>query len=225
MAINWMLHEYGYPPLPLATVVGHVGKGAENLVARCLEEYGHRLEGDPGSGGPPSLRVPVGPHPGTVAEALALFERHYTDHLTDETRVYPGVANLIQELAGEGRRMAVVSNKPERFSRDILRHLQLDSCFVTVVGGETLPTRKPSPEPLLHAIAVCRSRESTSSAAKAAMIGDTWIDAVAARAAGVPVILVGWGLGDRKTAREAGPDAWVESTEALRALLVPRAAN
>ena len=230
-AINRMLADYGYAPLPVPVVVGHIGKGAQNLVARCLEEYGHRLEGDAAadtaarSGDTATSPGDSAGGPGdSVADALSTFERHYAAHLMDQTEVYPGVGTLLRELARAGRRMAVVTNKPERFSRDILDRLGLVSCFVTVVGGETLPVRKPAPEPLWYAIRACgRERAPVSSAAdlsrSAVMLGDTWIDAGAARAAGLPVILVGWGLGDREKARASEPNAWVETVEELRELL------
>ncbi|MEZ4649906.1 MAG: HAD hydrolase-like protein [Candidatus Eisenbacteria bacterium] len=267
-AINRMLADYGYSPLGLAIVVGHIGKGAQNLVARCLEEYGHRLEGDPGwtgtdsapFGASPTGAVTVdeigsaaGPHVGvpkvggldkpgdTVAAALGVFERHYAAHLLDETTVYAGVADLLRDLSNAGREMAVVSNKPEGFCRDILDRLELSPYFHVVVGGETLPRRKPAPDPIWYAIEKCthpnRSPVSTSSAttasteavlgplegsrgnACAVMIGDTWIDTEAARAAGIPAILVGWGLGDRDLARASAPDAWAEDATVLRQLL------
>lgn len=250
-AVNRMLAEYGWPPLPVPVVVGHIGKGAQNLVARCLEEYGHRLAGDGGAPPVPAsapVPVPTSVHgvrgvaraaseenrpEDTVAAALAVFERHYAAHLMDETEVYPGVAGLLQDLARAGRRMAIVTNKPEGFSREIVDRLGLGGCFQAIVGGETLAVRKPAPEPLWHATRlVLELGESTATVdagprsgakpdwrAAAVMVGDTWIDAEAARAAGVPVILVGWGLGDRQRARAAAPDVWVESAAELGEVL------
>ena len=207
-----MLADYGYPPLPVPTVVGHIGKGAQNLVARCLEEYGYRLDGDPGwtgeSGAPPG---------DTVAAALHVFEGHYAAHLLDETEVYGGVEELLRDLAHAGRGMAIVSNKPEGFCRDILDQLGLAGYFRIVVGGEALPKRKPAPDPIWHAIQACTGRSAED--ALAVMIGDTWIDTEAARAAGIPAVLVGWGLGDRELARSSGPDAWAEDAPTLRQLL------
>ncbi len=213
-AINGMLKEYGYPVLETDVVVGHVGRGARNLVTRCLEERGHSLAD--GS---------------ETDQALAVFDQHYDRNLLATTTPYPGIWELIWRLADRGQRMAVVTNKPEGFSRKILDGLDLSACFQAVVGGDTLPTHKPDPQPLNFARRQCRAsgfRGSSGSPGtpgsaeprdETIMIGDTWIDGESARAAGVSAILVGWGLGDRDRARQAYHDSWAETVEELAALL------
>ncbi len=199
-SINLLLKDYGYPPLSCETVVSHIGRGARNLVARCLEEYDHILTSE-----------------SDHDDALDTFEKHYRAALIVDTFVYPTISDTLHTLAASGRRMALVTNKPELPSIEILELLGLSSCFFTVVGGDTLPARKPDPAPLLLAMERCSvDRE------RVIMIGDTSIDTVSARRAGVLACGVGWGLGDREAARNADPDWWIEEPSTLSEMLLQK---
>jgi len=193
-----MLDEYGYGALPRDTVISHIGWGARNLVERCFEEYGHGL-----------------PTPADRAAALATFSKHYRAGLVVETVVYPTLTETLHTLAATGCPMALVTNKPEEPSVGILELLGLSSCFETVIGGDTLPTRKPDPAQLLLAIERCQADPD-----RVVMIGDASVDVEAARHAGVSACGVGWGLGDREAARNAGPDWWIEEPETLSEILL-----
>jgi len=198
-AVNRMLREYGHAPLPDDTVVGHVGKGARNLVRQCLEERGHTLALE-----------------SEVEEALGRFNRHYSDCLLDTSRPYPGIEALVAELARAGRPMAVVTNKPQSFSDRILQELDLAPHFRFVLGEGILPARKPDPAPLLHALEKCARGTPPSDAV---LIGDSWVDVRAARNAGMPCCGVAWGLGSPQEALDEGPDWWVRDAHELRELL------
>lgn len=199
-SVNWMLREYGYTKLPVENVSHHIGRGARNLVARSLEERGH----------PPLTSD-------EVDRALAVFQRHYAEHLLDHSAPYDGIRVLLETLTARGRTMAVVTNKPEHFSREILTGLDLLKCFRTLVGDSTTPYRKPDPRPLLHALALC---DPNAIPADAIMIGDSEIDVLAARNAGIAVVGCGWGLGPLGALREAGPDWFFAEPSELAAGLV-----
>ena len=198
-AVNRMLGDYGYEVLPEEAVISHVGKGVRNLVTRCLEERGHTLSTE-------EERV----------DAMASFGRHYRDCLLDTTHPYPGIPELLADLADAGRRMAVVTNKPQHFSDRILDALDLRRHFGFVLGEGLLLARKPDPEPLLFALERC---DPHAAASRAVLIGDSWVDVRAARNAQMRSCAVAWGLGVPQEARDERPDWWVESVPQLRDLL------
>ncbi len=151
--------------LALAEVRSFVGEGARRLVARGLLAAG--LASDP-------------------EEAVPLFMARYSHHLLDTTGFYPGIEGLLERLSD--RRLAVLSNKPGRFSREILAGLGAAGRFFRVVGGDDAP-RKPDPSGLLGLL-----REAGVSPEEAVLVGDSAIDVRTARAASIPAIGVTWGL-------------------------------
>jgi phosphoglycolate phosphatase len=166
-AINRMRAERGLPPLPLEAVVMMVGEGARLLVERTL-----------GPGVPSE----------EVDRALARYLEHYRDVCLDETQPYPGIEEMLAELAGRYP-LALLSNKGEALSREILAGLGLARFFREILGGDTLPTRKPDPAGL-HALA---DRLGVP-LERLLLVGDTWIDAETAHNAGCAFALVEWGF-------------------------------
>jgi phosphoglycolate phosphatase len=199
-AVNRMLVVYELPVLPVETVISHVGKGARNLVTRCLEERGIRL--------------------GSTADvdlALSRFDACYSECLLERTVAYPGIPELLADLARAGRRMAVVTNKPQHFSDRILESLEIAMHFGFVLGEGILPQRKPDPQPLLLALSKVGPGVEPASAV---MIGDSWVDVRAARNAGMDCCGVAWGLGVPQEALDEAPRWWATSVAELRALLL-----
>ncbi len=166
-AINRMRGELGLPPIPLAAVVTMVGEGARLLVERAL-----------GPGFPPDQ----------VDAALARYLRHYEEVCLDETAAYPGVEEMLVALAGRYP-LALLSNKGEALSRKILDGLGLSRFFAEILGGDSLPTRKPDPAGLR----VLAERLGFP-LARLLLVGDTWIDAETAHNAGCAFALVEWGF-------------------------------
>ncbi|MBF0628115.1 MAG: phosphoglycolate phosphatase [Magnetococcales bacterium] len=171
-AMNHVLALHDREPLPLERVRHLVGHGARALLARGL--HGDQAE------------APVDDP--RFEAAVQAFLAYYKDHLTDHSHPFPEVVEVLENLAGQGFAMAVVTNKPEALSRAMLEQLHLDRFFSVVVGGETLPTRKPDPLPLHHALA-----QLQVPAPLGVMIGDSETDHLAARNAGLPVILCTYG--------------------------------
>ena len=124
------------------------------------------------------------------AEDVATFREILAATPPDPGSIYPGVAEALHRLATNGRPMAIVTNKPERLSQLLLDQLGLARFFGAVIGGDTLSVSKPDPAPLHHALAVLGAAHD-----KALMIGDSIVDAGAARAAGLPFALFESGYG------------------------------
>lgn len=175
-AINRLRASYRLAELPIDVVVGMVGKGARNLVANALD-LERQLEGAP-------------PLAGEIAldEAFPRFLALYDQILLDGTRPYPGIPELLARLAARIP-LAVLTNKPERSSRRLLEALGLAPHFKALIGGDTLPSRKPDPAGLRHL-----AEQLGVQPAETLLVGDSTIDAATAEAAGCPFALVAWGF-------------------------------
>jgi phosphoglycolate phosphatase len=167
-ALAATLREIGAPALPSAAVRGMIGDGTPALVARALAARGL----------PASL----------LDERLARFMALYEAAPVARSRPYPGVTETLAALRGDGRRLAVCTNKPQQAALAVLRGLALDGFFAAVVGGDVLAVKKPDPAHLRAAIAALGAAQG-----EAVMIGDNEHDVAMAKAAGVPVILVRYG--------------------------------
>ncbi|MGY6634976.1 MAG: phosphoglycolate phosphatase [Alkalilacustris sp.] len=162
-AANAVLAAEGLAPLTLSQTRGFIGAGAPVFVERMA-----------------AATLPR-PDPTRTARMLAAFIDRYEGAVT-LTRVYPGVVDALEAMAEAGWRLALCTNKPILPTRSVLAHLGLDRFFPVVVGGDTLPVRKPDPAPLHHAIAALGGGATT-------YVGDSETDAETARAAGVPFAL------------------------------------
>lgn len=174
--------------------------GIAEAVNRTLRDLGHRGEEEHvvrswiGDGARLLLRRALD-HAGTVVadgdrfeDAYTLLMRHYGDSLPLQARAYPGAGDALRGLRAHGIRVALCTNKPERFIAPLLDALQWSDLFDAIVGGDTLAERKPHPAPLLHI-----AREFGVDATRCLMVGDSKTDADAAHAAGMPLVLVDYG--------------------------------
>ncbi|MBE2277596.1 MAG: HAD-IA family hydrolase [Rhodobacteraceae bacterium] len=129
----------------------------------------------------------------------------YGDAIAVHTRLYPGATAAIEALRGTGHAVAICTNKPEALADRLLQVLGVRSLFAALIGADTLPTRKPDPEPYRQAVA-----RAGGTLARSMLVGDTETDLRTARAAGVPVALVGFGPEGAEIAR-LSPDALLHS--------------
>jgi phosphoglycolate phosphatase len=129
--------------------------------------------------------------PNLVRRCLTEFRRHYAEVNGRHTRIYPGIPETLAALRAQGRRLAVVTNKAEAFTLPLLERMGMAAHFDAVVSGDTLPVKKPDPAVLFHACALLGVQTS-----RTVMIGDSANDALAARAAGMPVLLVTYGYSE-----------------------------
>lgn len=165
-AANRLRRDYGLPPLAEATVGTMVGEGARVLVDRALAPI------------PPDL---------DRSRALARFLAHYAAVCTVATRPYDGVEEL---LAVASRRwpLALLTNKPIAMTRALVEALDWGRFFRVVIGGDSLPYRKPDGRGLLAVAAALESAPATT-----LLVGDSRIDAETARAAGTQFVWAEWG--------------------------------
>jgi phosphoglycolate phosphatase len=202
--LNLLLEREGLPTLPTEQAASLIGAGARALIARGFEAAGLELT----------------PH--RHEELFQDFILHYGENLCVETRLFPGVVEALDALAGEGYLMAVCTNKFAGQSVRLLEELGVAERFAAICGRDSFPWFKPDPRHLTMTIEQARGDRS-----RAVMIGDSLTDIATARAAEIPVVAVPFGYTDRPV-HELGPDRVIEHfdelREAVRALLADRAA-
>jgi phosphoglycolate phosphatase len=196
-AARRMLAELGEATRTDAEISAFVGKGIPVMVERALTVG----------------RVPV--TPARLEQGIAAFMRHYDVTNGMLTVAYPGVMETLPLLRARGLKMGCVTNKAEAFIGPLLEKLGLLQCMDCIVGGDTLTKRKPDPEPLWYACeSVGVSRE------EALMVGDSGNDALCARRAGIPVLLMTYGYNEGVSVDTVDCDGLLSSFTELLPLLV-----
>lgn len=188
---NHVRAGFDLPPLALPAVRGLIGDGARTLLARALHE---RL---PAASPERELRLDA---------AFASYLDHHAAQCTVHARLYPGVREYLLARRAAGHALAVVTNKPERFAVPLVQHLGLHELLPVVIGGDTLPQKKPDPAPLR--LALQRLGVPRELATAAVMIGDGVQDLRAGKAAGLRTIGCLFGYGDPAALRAEGACAF-----------------
>ncbi len=170
-----------------------------------------------GNGAPVLIRRAMGPQApeAEVERALAYFLSYYREHMLDNTVLYPGVQEGLDRLRQTGIAMAVLTNKPVRFSQALIEGLGVGPCFFRVYGGNSFNQKKPHP----IGIDTLREEAGGTSAEQTLMIGDSAVDVLTARNAGVPCCGVTWGL-QPDSVRAERPDLLVDRMEELTAYVL-----
>lgn len=194
-AMNAVLAAEGRPAVSPDAVRQMVGHGA-----RALIERGMAATGAPAAAA-------------DMPRLVEMFLAHYRAHIADGSRAFTGVEAALDALAAQGCLMGVCTNKPEALAIDLLDRLGLLARFGAVLGADSVPARKPDPGHYRATVA-----RLGGDLARSVMVGDSDTDFRTARAAGVPVILVTFGY-TPVPAAELGPDALIESFDALGAAL------
>ena len=187
-AVNATLRYMDREPLTNERVYSYVGNGAPVLVRRALGEGATDAE---------------------VAKALEFFLSFYADHDLDYTRLYPGVRETLDRLRDAGKRMAVLTNKPVRMSRHIVDGLGVAPYFFQVYGGNSFETKKPDPMGVEALRKEARAPRETT-----LMVGDSSVDVLTARNAGIPCCCVTYGFQPESLADPA-PDRLIDRMEQL----------
>ena len=184
--VNAMRSKRGLAPVEPAQVRPHVSKGARGMICSAF-------------GMTPD-------HPDFMAMREEFLDIYGQEPCID-TVLFPGMDALLDSLEADGIAWGVVTNKFERFARPILDALGIARRAATIVGGDTCPRPKPFPDPLLFAAGRMALAPETI-----LYVGDDERDVQAARAAGMPVIVAGYGyLGDGTPPTEWDADAIVQS--------------
>lgn len=166
-ALNRVRQEEGLPLVPLETLRPYTSQGVRGL-----------------------LRAGMGIEP-DHADYAALAERvlsHYQQNVCEQTTLFPGIADVLDELDARGIPWGVVTNKHSRFTAPLVAALDIARRAACVVSGDTAARPKPAPDPLLHA---CKACEVDS--ARCLYVGDDRRDVDAGHAASMRTIAVGWG--------------------------------
>lgn len=189
ITINRMRADLGLGPITLDTAISFVGKGAENLVRQSI-----------------GVDFSASEVESRFKEAMALFEKHYSDVNGEFATVYPGVHEGLQAMRDQGLRMACVTNKPIAFTLPLLQKTGLGIYFEIVYGGDSFAKKKPDPMQLLQ---VCKDFGLHPSEVVA--IGDSINDSQAARAAGCKVLNVPYGYNHGQSIQDVDSDGIVSS--------------
>ena len=189
-ALNAVLVASGREPLPFKAIRPVVSHGGMALI-----RLGFGLEPE---------------DPGFEPLRRQLLD-HYAAHIADETRLFPGMENVLDQLEGTGHNWGVVTNKPGWLTKPLLDKLELLPRAACVVSGDTLTQRKPDPEPIRHACRLAGSRE-----AECVYVGDAERDILAGREAGMPTLVARFGyIGPDDHPEHWGADGLLDHPEEL----------
>ena len=199
-ALNQQRLARGMPELPIEAVRSQASSGARGLL-----KIGFNIE--PGQSGYDAMRD----------EFLDIYERN----LSRNTRLFPGVAALLEQIERRGLRWGIVTNKSERFTFPLLRALTLIERAACVICGDTTPNPKPHPAPLLAA-----AEKLGIPARQCIYVGDDERDVQAGHAAGMPVVVARYGyLGNGTPPEQWGADGFIDAPEDLLIVLFSGAAR
>ena len=169
-AINLTREYYKLPPLDLDTVCGFIGNGARKLVERSFKGTGVDID-----------------------DALPRNKKYYMEHIADETVLYPGVREGLQELVGTGRKLAVITNKPDEAAKLLLEKLDVAKYFDEIMGGGCGHPLKPEPDALLYF-----AEKWNADVKESWMVGDHYTDLESGTRAGMKCCWASYGFGDPK---------------------------
>jgi phosphoglycolate phosphatase len=189
-AVNYALHLAGRPRLEMAAVMTMVGRGAKHMLEQALEASG-------------------GYDPAVMAQLYPALLDWYRDHVSDHSRPFPGMAEALDALAARGVTLGIVTNKFEYLAVKLMAELGLDARFATIIGGDTMGkgNAKPSAVPIQEMIRRCGG-------GRAAFVGDSIYDVLAAKNAAIPSIAVRFGFLIQPV-EELGADAVIDGFEEL----------
>jgi haloacid dehalogenase superfamily, subfamily IA, variant 3 with third motif having DD or ED/haloacid dehalogenase superfamily, subfamily IA, variant 1 with third motif having Dx(3-4)D or Dx(3-4)E len=185
-AVNSVRKDFGFEPLTIEKVRSYLGSGVKALVDKVVPEKSDEI----------------------LKAALEKFKHHYAKCLTDTTVPYEGIEKTLKAL--KGKKKAILSNKTELFSCEILKRLELSKYFLEIWGGDTAGVKKPDPKPILDLIKITKADPR-----KTIMIGDSGNDFKAAKAAGVASLAVLYGYSDIAHIKQYNPDYIVSCPEEI----------
>ena len=169
-AVNYAIGTIGRPPFPVAAIHPFVGKGAKVMLQRALDASGGYDEP-------------------TLAQILPILLDYYEQNLAIHSVPYPGLIAAMDQLAARGVKLAICTNKAERFTIPLMHQIGLSDRFASIIGGDTVGVSKPDPAPI-HAMI------ERAGGGRTIFVGDTINDIAGARNAGIANVAVSFGFLD-----------------------------
>ncbi len=169
-AVNHAIGTIGRPPFPADAIRPFVGRGAKVMLQQALDASG-------------------GYDDDMLGRTLPVLLDYYQQNLAVHSAPYPGCVAMLDALAARGVKLAICTNKVERFTIPLMQQLGLSDRFAAIIGGDTVGISKPDPAPIHEMIA-------RAGGGRAIFVGDTINDIAGARNAGIPSIAVSFGFLD-----------------------------
>ena len=188
-SVNYTLAKLGLPLHSTEEIRGFVGDGVQKLIKRSLGQS----------------------HQENFADGFAIFMKHYGLHCTDNTLLYPGVAETLPLLTSQYT-LGVLTNKSLKFTEKILQYLEISAYFTEVLGGDSLAVKKPDPA----GIFLMADRWNIDPAKELIMVGDHATDIEVGQRAGCKTVFIAGTIGKK---RGLTPDFIIESMRELPGLL------
>ncbi len=179
-AANHMLRMLQTPGVLAREVRGYIGCGVQELVKRCVKTE----------------------DPKRIEYGVSVYRAYYARHMLDQSRLYPGAQAVLDYF--KARRQAVITNKPNPFSREILTALGVADYFFEIIAGDSAYPKKPDP-----AAALAIMQQAGSHPEETLLIGDSPIDIETGRRAGVATVGILHGFSDKDELLAAAPDLLV----------------
>ncbi|MBQ7548276.1 MAG: HAD-IA family hydrolase [Clostridia bacterium] len=191
-AVNYAMRQKGYPVRTTDEVRGFIGNGIGKLIERS---------------------VPEGTDTENYLETLDIFRDYYLEHIADKTVPYDGIEETVAELKKRGCKIAVVSNKADEAARKVVFDYFGGDLFDMVLGKLDRFPSKPEPDSVIFVADSLGAQKS-----RCVYVGDSDVDIMTARNAGLPCIAVTWGNRDRASLEKLSPEFIAEKPSDILSL-------
>ena len=193
LALDSALTDSSLPVLGEHKVRSYIGEGSKRLVHRAITR---KYEGVADKN--------------LYDQVSKKFLDNYADNIFIKSKIYPKVKETLGELKNRKICLGCITNKPYEFAISLLKATDLIKYFAIIIGGDSLPKKKPDPEPIIYAIKKLGTRKENTT-----MIGDSITDLTAAKNAGVQSICVSYGYSGDVDLSTQNPDKIINSMEEL----------
>ncbi len=190
-ALNKTLVNLGMKELPYKEILGYIGWGVRMLLEQAIPRDKHHI----------------------LDDAIKIFLEFYSGHILVKTRAYPEVIETL-EYFHRLKKMAVITNKPYKLAKMVLKDLEIDGFFIITLGGDSVRNKKPHPEPVERVLADLGIPHS-----RTVFIGDSRIDVETGKCAGILTIGAAYGFRGKKELEEAGADMIINSFGELKEII------
>ena len=185
-AANRMLARFELPSKPAEVIRPLIGRGVSQLVAECLQTQ----------------------DPARIKQGIAAYKAYYSEHLLDHSHLYPDVLETLNYF--KGRIQVVLTNKPQDYSRRLLKGLGVADFFADILGGDSRFPKKPDPSSMRATM-----EKHGVISQETLFVGDSPIDIQTGRSAGVFTVILSRGLARPEELLPLNPDILVSSFKAL----------